>query len=140
MAELGGITNLGRYFNYIDKDIEAVIARQMAQQAAAQAEEAAKNAPLDPAKALLMTEQIKARLKQMEILAEQRDSTLDRQLKALQEAEQLDFRRDDLAMERVIRLAEIGESRLNATIKREQDATSPSAPNSGSTGSTQQAS
>jgi hypothetical protein len=123
MVELGGLQNVGRYFNLVDKQAEQVIAKALAEQAAAAAEEAAKNAPMDPSKALMQIEEVKSQVKQMELIANQREAELKLQAAALREAEQLDLARDRMAMERTLEFAKIRRDELNAKVKGEQDAT-----------------
>lgn len=127
MIELGGIRDPGRYFNYIDANTEAVIGRMMAEQANQRAEQEQQNMPLDPGKAHVIAEQTRAKLKQLEILTDQKIEMSKLQQRAMESAEEYDFKRDDMAQERIIKLAEIGREAQNEQIKREQDSTSPDA-------------
>jgi len=128
MVELGGITNVGRYFTYIDREAESTIAKQFAEHAQMQAEEQKKMAPLDPGKALVMSEHAKAQVRQMEIFNKRAIDELQLQYQALHDAEQMDFERDKTAQERVIELARIGKERLNDEITNEQNSSKPDTP------------
>jgi hypothetical protein len=125
MAELGGIVNVGRYFNLVDKQAEAQIAKAFAEQAKAAAEEAKANQPLDPSKTLLEIENLKAEIRRTDILAENYRDQLRLEFHSLQEAEKADFNRDKLAMERTLEFAKLRLSKLEARLKVEQDATKP---------------
>lgn len=129
MIELGGIYNVGRYFNYVGKEEEQVIAKQLAEQAKKQAEMAQANQPADPSKTMFAIESMKARLRQTEILAEQRRVELELQQRAMEAAEKADLERDKLAQNRVIELSKLRQGDINmamdAKIKAEQDGTKP---------------
>lgn len=127
MAELGGIVDVGRYFNLVDKEAEAVIAQQLAEQAKTAAEEAAKNAPMDPSKAMLQIEDIKAQVKQYEIISKMREVTLKLQAEALTEAERNDLERDRMDMERMFGFLDRRREDLNSVLKGEQNASKPKA-------------
>lgn len=129
IMELGGLHNASRYFNHVGKVEEEVIGRNMAMAAAKQAEQAQRNQPMDPAKALVITEAQKARIRQLEIMTDRATKSEELQQRALEKAEELDFKRDDMAQDRIIRLMELGQgAAANERIKREQDATSATPP------------
>ena len=123
MAELGGVTNVGRYFNMVDKAAEATIAQQLAEQAKAAAEQAAANAPMDPAKAMIQIEENKGQIEQFKIITSMREVTLKLQSEALTEAERIDLERDRMAMERVLEFLKLRREDLSAKVKGEQDGT-----------------
>lgn len=123
MVELGGLANVGRYFNLVDREAEKVIAEQLAAQAKAAAEEAAKNAPLDPAKAMLQIEETKAQIEQFKIISRMREVVLKLQSDALTEAERIDLERDRMAMERMLKFLSLRREDLSLKVKGEQDAT-----------------
>jgi len=125
MLEIGGIYDPGRYFTYIGRTEEQIIGQQLMQQRAMQAQSQRENQPLDPGKALFMTESLKARTNQLKIMTDRAVKHAELQKDALQFSEEMDFRRDDMAQQRVIDLAKIGQGALDAKIKREQDASKP---------------
>ena len=125
LVEIGGLRDPGRYFKLVTPEMEAQI---MQEQARAEAEAAAAQQgppPMDPSQALLMTEEMRAKVKQAEILANARKSELELQYKATKDAEELDLKRDELDQNRIIRLRELGEDRLNRIIERKQAANDP---------------
>lgn len=125
IVELGGLPNPGRYFNYIDRRAEEVIAKRMSEQAAADAERQMQMQPIDPGRSLMMTESMKTRAKMQEIMIDARTKQLELQQRALEKAEEFDIRRDELAQQRVINLAKIGQERQNEAIRSEQASNSP---------------
>lgn len=137
MLEVGGLNNTGRYFNYIGVDEEAVIARMMSQKAAMDAEAQKQNMPLDPGKAHVMAESTRARVKIMETMTNRAIETQKLQYNALQHAEEMDFKRDDMSQERTIKLAELGKDYLNERIQQEQASTSAETRRPEGTGSSQ---
>jgi hypothetical protein len=128
MLALAGLNEIGRYFNHITPENEQVIAQNIMQAQAQAAEQQQQNMPLDPGKALMMTESMKARVKQLELSTKQFLELANLQQRALEKAEELDFKRDDLVQDRVIRLAELGQGALNDRITREQQSTQPKTP------------
>lgn len=124
MIELGGLNNVGRYFNYVDERVEAIVAQKMKEQQAAQAEEQKQMQPIDPGRSLLMVESMKSRVSMQETMAKMRMHGMDLQHKALKDAEDADIRRDELVQSRVIELAKIGQDARNEAIKREQQSNS----------------
>ena len=56
---------------------------------------------------------------------------LEAQQRAIEKAEDLDFKRDDMVQSRIIELAKIGQGALNDRIKQEQDASQPKTPDTG---------
>lgn len=124
IVEIGGIANISRYFNYVDKRVEAVVAQQMAQQQAAQAERERAMQPMDPGRSLLMVESMKSRVSMQKTMTDMRIEELKLQQRSLEASEDFDIRRDELAQERVINLAKIGQEAANERIKREQDSNS----------------
>jgi hypothetical protein len=131
MVELGGVINVGRYFNYIDRQTEAEVTKRMKEDAAKQAQAAQENQPMDPGKSLVMIESMKSRARMQELMSETRSKEMELQFKALNAAEDNDIRRDELVQKREIELAKIGQGVLNDTIRQEQAATDPSRPASG---------
>jgi hypothetical protein len=130
MVELGGLTNVGRYFNYVDKNIEAMIAQKMAEANAKNAEQQAAMQPVDPGRSLLLVEGMKSRVTMQQTMAQMRIKELELQGKALEVAEKLDLERDRMAQDRVIEFAKIKREELSDDVKREQDSTSASRPES----------
>lgn len=131
MMEIGGLHTVSRYFNHVNTDSEKIIAEGLLKSMQAQAEQAKAQQPMDPAKALLITEGQKAKLREAEILNERALRLQELQQRTLEKASDLDFKRDDMAQDRVIRLAELGQGALNERIKREQDASKPDTQQSG---------
>jgi hypothetical protein len=125
MVELGGLVNVGRYFNLVDKQAEAIIAKGFAEQAAKAAEEAKANQPLDPSKTLLQIEDMKAQLRKMEILADKHSKEVELELKATQAASVDDLARDELALKRTLEFAKMRREDLSLKVKAEQDGTKP---------------
>jgi len=135
IVDIGGLPDAGRYFKLVTPSVEKAIMEQMAEQAqqAAAAEE--ENKPMDPSKALLAVETMKSQVNQAKIMADQRIKELELELAALKSAEELDIKRDIMDQERIIKLREIGELRLNAMIEQKQkanDAKQVQSPSSGS--------
>lgn len=128
MVELGGLVNVGRYFNLVDRAAEEEIAKGLAEQAKAAAEQAAANQPMDPTKALLQIEQVKAELRRQEILAEIHSKQLELEFDALQAAEGADFKRDELSMKRTLEFAKLRRDDLVKKVKAEQDGSKPATP------------
>lgn len=131
IAELGGIDNVGRYFTYIDKQAEAVIMDGMMRREAQQAEMQREMMPLDPGKAMVLAESFKSRMRNLEVLNERLVEEKKLQQRALEKAEELDFRRDDSVQERMLKLLELGYSTKgeeNANIQAAQDATTADIP------------
>lgn len=128
MVELGGLTNVGRYFNLVDRNAEQVIAKALAKQAAEAAQQQLQNQPIDPSKALMQIEDIKSQVKQMEIISRQREAALKLQAEALKEAERIDLERDRMAVERLIAFAGLRRDDLNNVAKEEQNATTAKTP------------
>jgi len=126
IVELGGIKNVGRYFNYIGRDEEAAITQMMSQAAQERQEREAQMMPIDPGRSLLMTESMKSRVNGMRILSEARTNELKIMKDALAEAERIDLERDRLVQDRQLKVVELGAENLNERIKREQDATDAS--------------
>ena len=124
IVELGGLNDPGRYFKIVTPEMEMQIAQQRAQQeaeAAQQAQSQEQQNQIAPTQALIMTEQIKARMKQMELMSDRDIKSRELELKAIESQEKLDIERDELAQERVIELRKIGAEALNSVIKKEQE-------------------
>ena len=136
MVELGGIPNVGRYFNYVGKDEEQIIAQKLAEEAAKAAEEAASNAPADPSKVMMAIESSKRRVETIKMMNESRDKDRALQQEALIKAEELDLKRDEMAAKRVVDLATLRRDDLNQRVKAEQDASKPKRPTSTGSGKT----
>ncbi len=132
MVELGGLPNVGRYFTLVDRDAEQVIAKALADQAKAAAEQATKAQPVDPTKALMEIESGKRRTDNAKLLSEERKLSLTLQQKALSEAEHIDLERDRLAQTRVVEFAKMRREELNATVRKEQN--NSNSPGQGSAG------
>jgi hypothetical protein len=128
MMELGGLSNPGRYFNYIGRQEEALIAQSMAEANAMRQERERQMSPIDPGRSLLMTESMKSRVNMQRILGEMRMKEMELAYEAIRDAEDLDYKRDKMAQDRVINLRELGAEILNEQIKREQDASKPNPP------------
>ena len=128
MLEIGGIHNVGRYFKYIGPEMERVIAQQIIEQQQAAKEEQLKLMPLDPGRAVVMQEQLRNQLRSLEAYLKSAGEAADRQLRAIQGAEELDFKRDDQVQDRIIRLVEIGNEEANERIRREQEQSTAEAP------------
>jgi hypothetical protein len=122
IVEMGGLRNPGRYFSVVTPQMEMEIAQKQAEAAAQAAQEAAENQPMDPSVALLQIEQLKAKIKQLEIMSQARQKELELEHKALKDMEDLDIRRDEMVQRRVIELRKIGEDRLNKMIEQKQKA------------------
>jgi hypothetical protein len=123
MVEIGGIPNVGRYFNYVGKTEEQIIAKGLAEAAAAQAAEAAKNAPIDPSKAMMMIESGKRRIEVFKEQIAKETKELELQYKAIDSAAKNDLERDKLAQDRVINFAnkKLDQASASAALKKEQD-------------------
>ena len=121
IVDLGGLKDPGRYFSVVTQQMEERIAQgQMAQRNAAQ-QQATQQQPMDPSRALLMSEDKKA---QARLAEAQLRAQLDmRELAAKKEEHQdsMDLKRDQLVQDRIIKLRELQAERLNAEITREQE-------------------
>lgn len=122
LVELGGLRDPGRYFRIVTPQMEQQMAQARAQQAAQQAQQMQQQQPMDPSRALLMTEDMRAKVKQLEVMSVARQKELELQYKATKDAEELDIKRDQMVQDRVIQLRQLGEDRLNALIERKQAA------------------
>jgi hypothetical protein len=125
MVELGGLVNVGRYFNLVDRAAEQTIAKGFAEQAKVAAEEAAKNKPADPSVVLMEIEKVKAELRRMDILAENHRDQLRLKFHSLQEAEKVDIERDKLGFTRTLEFAKLRREDLALKDKIAADATKP---------------
>lgn len=132
LLDIGGIVDAGRYFNYISPDLERQIAQMIAKQQAAAQKKAEEMMPLDPGRAVVMQEQLRNRIKELELFTKSADNAADREATALRYAEENDIRRDDMVQDRIIRLIEIGRERENERIRREQEANNANTPSRGS--------
>lgn len=119
LVELGGIHDVGRYFNIVTPKVEQQIAKMRAEQAKKQEE----NAPMDPSRAMMLIEAGKARIDRMKIETEREDSSRKRQLEAIKTKEELDLRRDNMIQERALKLLELGREDYQNQIREEQDST-----------------
>ena len=119
MIELGGLNNVGRYFNHIDPAIEAQIGRNMAK--ARQEAEQNQQPPADPTQTFMMVEMMKSKSRNLTTVAEQRAEEGRLQLAAMKAQNDDDFRRDKLAQDRILKLAELDQHNLNQPIKEEQN-------------------
>ena len=122
LLESSGQHNTSRYFNVVTPEIEkqwgqAQEKKQQQQQAMAE-----KNRPLDPSKAFVAIEDKKREIDKYKIASEARDKERARALTALVKDEDLDIKRDEMKQNRVIKLAEINQKRLEVQIKAEQAA------------------
>ena len=123
MVTLGGLKNVGRYFNHITPDIEKQIAANMAK---AQQEAAAnQQQPTDPASALFMTEMMRNKSRNMTTMVDMRIKERQLQLEAMIKAEELDLKRDQMAQERVFKFSEINRPDLSNEVKDEQELSRP---------------
>lgn len=122
LVELGGLRDPGRYFKIVTPQMEAQMAAMRQKEAEAQAQQAQQNQPMDPSKALLMTEDMRSKIKQLEIMSDARQKELELEYKATKDVEELDIKRDQMDQDRIIKLREIGAERLNTMIERKQKA------------------
>jgi hypothetical protein len=132
IVEMGGMRDPGRYFQVVTPQMEQQIAQERAKAAQAQAQQ--NPPPMDPSKALLQVEQLKASIRKLEITSDARQKELDLQFKATESVEKLDIERDRLVQERMIKLREMGEQRLNAMIESKQEANNRDKPDQTGTG------
>lgn len=95
IAKLHGLHNVSRYFAPMTQEVMQQLQQIMQQQA--------ENAPVDPAKAMIQVEQIKADLrkeeKRLEFMLDQRDKAVERRIRALEFAAKDDLERDKLAQQ-----------------------------------------
>lgn len=119
MAELDGITDVSRYFKMVTPGVE----KQLAQAQQKAAAEQQKEGPVDPSKAMVTIEQIKAQQKDREALASQALEERKLAQKSISEQQRIDVERDRLAQERVIKFTELGEAAKarEESLKKEQD-------------------
>lgn len=125
LAELDGIMNVSRYFKMVTPEVEKRLAQ--AQQAAAAKQQ--KEGPVDPSKALVAIEQVKAGVKEKEILSDQIMEERKLAQKAFEAQMKADLERDKLAQDRVIEFTKLGQEQANAKreekLKKEQEETKP---------------
>ncbi len=90
ITKLHGIHNVSRYFKPVTEEAKQAIMQIMEAQA--------EDKPMDPARAMLQAEQLKAELrareKQLEFMLDQKDKAMDRQIRALEFAATDDLERD----------------------------------------------
>lgn len=121
LLEAQNLYNVERYFNIVTPEVEAEWARQQERRMEAMRREQQENAPMDPGKALFMAEQIKAQVKQGEMVANATIKQEELRLKAIEIETKDDRERDELVQNRVIELAKIKANNLNDDIEKEQD-------------------
>ncbi len=121
LAELGGITNVSRYFKFVDQVVEQAIAKKQEEAAAEAAKQAEANQPTDPTRALLMVESMKSRDKQMELMATESRAAKELELRAIMASDDYDLRRDELVQKRRIELLKLSREDQNASIAAEQE-------------------
>tara|TARA_R110000851_G_scaffold325604_1_gene493723 strand:- start:36070 stop:38214 length:2145 start_codon:yes stop_codon:yes gene_type:complete len=132
LVEIGGLKDTGRYFNIVTPTMEEKIAQAKAK---ADAEAAASMPPpMDPSTALLQVEEMRSKIKAMEVEARSKVEETKIQLKAAESAAKLDLDRDKMAQDRVISLREETNRRLDDRIKQEQAANGPNTRTSSSDG------
>lgn len=120
LVELGGLSDVGRYFSVITPDMESKIAEKRRKDEIEAQKVAAANQPMDPAKALIQTEQLKTDIKRLQIMVEARTEELNLQYQATKDAEANDLERDKMLQERMIQLRELGMDGLNSLIEKRQ--------------------
>jgi hypothetical protein len=108
MMEANSIHNVGRYFNMVTPDVEKQWAQQQEQQQKAMLEQQQKNQPMDPSKAYLTVEAQRAEVKKLEIVKDGQKTAAEMRLKALATQEELDIKRDELALKTNVETAKIG--------------------------------
>jgi hypothetical protein len=106
MTEEFGLYNVSRYYNMVTPEIEAQFAQQRQEQMAAEAA-AQKGQSMDPAAALIETENIKAGTEKLKQIAQSRAKALEMQLKALETNAQDDLERDKMAQDRILKEMEM---------------------------------
>ena len=122
ILEASSLYNTSRYFNVVTPEIEKVWAQEQAKKQQEQQQMAEKNRPLDPSKAFMEIEKAKREVDKYKLTTDQYNKERERALTALTKAEELDIKRDDQIQNRVIKLAEVGISKEENRIKREQAA------------------
>ncbi len=124
IAEITGFTNVGRYFKIITPDIEQQLAKRQEEAQKQQQEQQANAQFMDPSKAAISIESGRARIKQLEILADREKVAKDAQARAIEWQGDDDYKRDKLAQDRVIDLIKVKEgakkTRADLQIRREQ--------------------
>jgi hypothetical protein len=134
MTKMFGLHNVGRYFNMVTPEVEQKFVEQKKQEAA---EAAKQGQPMDPAMALLESENIKAGTEKLKIMASSKADAIKAQLDALKVNAQDDLERDRMTQERELKTAELlgkfGVQIDANQIKREQ-ATPRNTPTGGNAG------
>lgn len=122
MIVLGGIHDVSRYFNVVTPEMEQKIQKGMAEQAAKAAEqEAQRTRTMDPSAVLMHVEQEKAKLRAIELAAEQASKDKELKLRAIEADENINLKRDELSQKRVLEFAKLRIQRdKEAALKREQ--------------------
>lgn len=116
MAEIDGIYDVSRYFKVVTPQVEQRLAE--AQQQSAQQRQ--KEGPVDPSKALVTIESMKQQTKQSEIMSNQVLEERKLALEATKASEEHDLKRDQMAQDRIIKLAELNLKNEDQKIKQEQ--------------------
>lgn len=124
MAELSGISNVSRYFGYVDKEIERVIAEQMAKQAEASAKAAAENAPLDPSKVLLEIETAKRVQEHRQSVVDMNKNKADLTFKAVAKDDDSELKRAEINLKRFTALLQSNQQGAATALRKETKETS----------------
>jgi hypothetical protein len=120
LLETYGLSDAGRYFAVVTTDMEAQIVKGQQEQAQQQQAAAEKTAMMDPAKAVIEVETMKASTAANKLKAEMQGEAAKLRLAAATTAGDLDIKRDKLVQDREIELAKINAGKLNAKIQQEQ--------------------
>lgn len=124
-AELGGVRNIGRYFNFVGVDQESAIAQNLMAAKAAQAEAQKTHMPLDIGKASVMVESIRARGKHLEVMNDRATAEAKLSFEALKTAEEMDLDRDRLAQQGIIDLVKLGRENMIKELEEVRNETRP---------------
>lgn len=125
ITEMYGLHDVSRYFNIVDPAVEAKFAEEQAKRQA-EMEAAKKGQQLDPAVALVQTEQIKAQTEKLKTITKARTDALQLQLKAYELDSKDDLERDKMAQQREMEttklFGQLGVQVDSNAIKRDQEA------------------
>lgn len=114
------IPDASRYFNVVTPAVEKKWGEARQKQMQEQQALAQKNQPMDPSKAYIQVEKIKAQSKAAETAARTGDTARKLELDALAKAEELDIKRDQMVQDRVVEFTKIGATSQTNSTKEEQ--------------------
>lgn len=120
ITEEFGLYDVSRYYNMVTPEIEAQFAQQRAEQAAQEAASQSQGG-MDPAMALIESENIKAGTEKLKQIVQSRGKALELQLKSIELDAKDDLERDKMAQDRILKEQDIALKRETAQAGVERD-------------------